>query len=306
MVLAQLKHLLTQFNHHTHIRLFRLLSLIRTICVRFGTLPYYRLYHFNTAAPISRIASIASDHPGSPRLLYAVTLWRARKLTELQFISIACAILAAAVIGAFSWTTIDQAYWLTHGFWHGSLVLSVLGLLIAAQQVTVLNFLGPMPSPKKIRQTKECLERYLPVLLSKDRSRYHPRQKMVFAWQCPLMFMSYSVCSFLAGITILVCTPLIQREGGWNDGCNIAVMYLSVCAIAGTTFVFCGFWIYHYVDLGFDEYHDGSDGEEADGSGNENGQSSRVVPAHVEMLSQPLSFVDSGHYSGFDAKRVNY
>ncbi|KAH4481140.1 hypothetical protein HBH89_249930, partial [Parastagonospora nodorum] len=89
MVLAQLKHLLTQFNHHTHIRLFRLLSLIRTICVRFGTLPYYRLYHFNTAAPISRIASIASDHPGSPRLLYAVTLWRARKLTELQFISIA-------------------------------------------------------------------------------------------------------------------------------------------------------------------------------------------------------------------------
>lgn len=220
------------------------MSLTTAVCVRVGTLPYYRLYHFNTAAPIRKIASIASDHPGSPRLLYAVTLWRARKLTELQFISIAvsckpisgcawvltgpkCAILAAAVIGSFSWTTIDQAYWLTHGFWHGSLVLSVLGLLIAAQQVTVLNFLGPMPSPKKTRQREKCLERYLPVLLSKDHSSYHPRQKMVFAWQCPLMFMSYSVCSFLAGITILVCTPLIQREGGWNDGCNVSNTSIS-------------------------------------------------------------------------------
>jgi hypothetical protein len=209
------------------------------VCVRLGTLPYYRLYHFNTADPISKIASIASDHPRSPRLLYAVTLWRARKFTELQFISIAvschlglpsapvlmrrkCAILAAAVIGAFSWTTIDRAYWLTHGFWHGSLVLSVLGLLIAAQQVTVLNFLGPMPSPKKIRETENCLERYLPVLLSKVGPKYYPRQKMVFTWQCPLMFMSYSVCAFLAGITVLVCTPLIERKGGWNDGCNVS------------------------------------------------------------------------------------
>jgi hypothetical protein len=58
-------------------------------CVRVGTLPYYRLYYFNTENPISKIAVIASQEPRSFRLLYAVTLWRARKLTELQFISIA-------------------------------------------------------------------------------------------------------------------------------------------------------------------------------------------------------------------------
>lgn len=87
---------------------------------------------------------------------------------------------------------------------------------------------------------------------------------------------------------------------------EIAVMYLSVCAVAGATFIFCGFWIYHYVDLGLDENHDGSDVEEADGSGYEIVQSSRAVPTHVEMLTQPLSFGVSGNYSGFDAKRVNY
>lgn len=93
--------------------------------------------------------------------------------------------------------------------------------------------------------------------------------KMVFTWQCPMMFMAYSVCAFLAGLTILVCTPLIRREGAWNAGCNvrpllllllematkcaqIAVMYLTVSAIAGTMFVFCSYWVYYYVDLDFE------------------------------------------------------
>jgi hypothetical protein len=59
------------------------------VFVRLGTLPYYRLYHFNTVNPIQKIASIASEQPRSSKLLYAVALWRERKLTELHFISIA-------------------------------------------------------------------------------------------------------------------------------------------------------------------------------------------------------------------------
>lgn len=30
---------------------------------------------------------------------------------------------------------------------------------------------------------------------------------------------------------------------------EIAVIYLGVAAIAGAVFVFCSFWVYHYVDL---------------------------------------------------------
>jgi hypothetical protein len=58
--------------------------------VRVATLPYYRLYHFNTAQPLEKIAKIASESPfDSSRLLGAMAFWRARKLAELQFISIA-------------------------------------------------------------------------------------------------------------------------------------------------------------------------------------------------------------------------
>jgi hypothetical protein len=53
------------------------------------TLPYYRLYYFNTVAPIERIATLASQSPLDTRkVLRAIASWRARKLAELQFITI--------------------------------------------------------------------------------------------------------------------------------------------------------------------------------------------------------------------------
>jgi hypothetical protein len=136
-----------------------------------------------------------------------------------------CTVLAAAVIGAFSWTTIEEAHWLTHGFWHASLLLSILGILLSASQVAVLHLLGPLPPSNNPVRVQEAIDRYRPLLLSNvpdSHGNKGPRKKMVFTWQCPMMFMSYSVCGFLAGLTILVCTPLIRRDGKWNAGCNVS------------------------------------------------------------------------------------
>lgn len=127
---------------------------------------------------------------------------------------------------------------------------------------------------------------YLPLMLtevkrsgralrleSEDIGVWKPRWKMVFTWQCPIMSMAYSVCFFLAGLTIFVCTPLIRRKPWGTESnvsclpiCNIiqkasrlltdqkiAVVYLSVSAIAGGTLMFCSFWIYHYIDLEDDD-----------------------------------------------------
>jgi hypothetical protein len=53
------------------------------------TLPYYRLYHFNTIEPLEKIAKLASQTPtDSKKLLRAISSWRSRKLSELQFITI--------------------------------------------------------------------------------------------------------------------------------------------------------------------------------------------------------------------------
>lgn len=116
--------------------------------------------------------------------------------------------LAAAVIGSFSWTSIPQAYWLASALWHSSLVLSVLGILLSAQQVAVLDLLGPPVEDGGMGSG--TVKKYLPLLLTKmgeeslrqeaDGGRaYRPRWKMVYTWQCPMMFMSYSFARFWLG-----------------------------------------------------------------------------------------------------------
>lgn len=117
--------------------------------------------------------------------------------------------MAAAVIGGFSWNTIRDAYWLASAFWYISLVLSILGIMLSAQQVTVLQVLGRLP----IQPGHDShVRRFLPLIMTETQPPllelkslhvqdtlgiWKPRWKMIFIWQCPTMFMSYSVCFFL-------------------------------------------------------------------------------------------------------------
>lgn len=174
-------------------------------------------------------------------------------------------------------------------------MLSILGLLLSTQQIAVLHLLGADDAHGEPSSDKMDVARYLPLMLTEVR-RHHsptgsrrevvemkawrPRWKMVFTWQCPIMFMSYAVSFYLAGLAIYVCTPLI-RGHGWNAGSNVsllslvlldrvhfpawnillmlqetAVLFLTIFAVAGGVFMFCSFWIYHYVDL---EYESGQD-----------------------------------------------
>ncbi len=151
------------------------------------------------------------------------------------------AILAAATIGSFSWGAIADAYWLASAFWYSSLILSILGLLLAAQQVSVLQLLGKPPTlVGEGYAEKEGVRRFLPLILTEVRPRqsridstssfdsvgeWRPRWKMVFIWQCPFMFLSYSVCFFLAGLTLFVCTPLIRGDK-WNTGSNVSFLFI--------------------------------------------------------------------------------
>lgn len=143
--------------------------------------------------------------------------------------------LAAAVIGSFSWATLAEAYWLASALWYSGLVLSILGILMSAQQASVLEILG---GRLKNDQSQECIRfirRYLRFLLreiydvdtgnmsgnSLSIGTWTVRWKMVFVWQCPAMFMSYSACFYLAGLTIYVCTPFIRGDP-WGAGSNVS------------------------------------------------------------------------------------
>ena len=59
------------------------------IFVNIATLLYYRVFRFNTLQPILLIAAYTSQPEGNHKVLYHLDRWRTRKLSELQFISVA-------------------------------------------------------------------------------------------------------------------------------------------------------------------------------------------------------------------------
>ena len=96
----------------------------------------------------------------------------------------------------------------------------MVGLLLGAQQAAVLDLLGEPREHSDPHITTIDLNRYLPLMLRVRRARTSsgipeiggPRWKMIFIWQCPVMFMSWSAGLFYMGLVILVCSPLIQRS----------------------------------------------------------------------------------------------
>ncbi|KAI4158261.1 MAG: hypothetical protein LQ342_007596 [Letrouitia transgressa] len=130
-----------------------------------------------------------------------------------------CAILAAAVIGSFSWDNITEPYWLASALWYSSLVLSILGVMISAQQVSILELLGVRRNHRgDPLLTVSDVRRYLPLMLTE----VHPHQSALGS--------------------------AVQMTDGARPA--IAIVYLAVFGVAGAVFEFCSFWGYHYVDLG--------------------------------------------------------
>jgi len=134
------------------------------------------------------------------------------------------------VIGCFSWGPIVDEYWLGPAFWYTILVLSILAILLSSSQAFLFNALK--------EPSVEDYQHYLPLIVatldnsphvneeltSPNESRlpmdtlFVPKWKMMFTWQCPMMFMAYSVISFLGGLTIYVCTPLFNGEFSTDRG----------------------------------------------------------------------------------------
>ena len=113
-------------------------------------------------------------------------------------------------------------------FWYSSLMTSVCGILIAAQQISLLILLGELPGPP-MAVSRRRLERHLGQLLipvavggSEERQQsvvvYQKSWKQIFTWQVPMMFVGYSFLFYFIGLTVVVCTPLIKQTEWGPDG----------------------------------------------------------------------------------------
>ncbi|KAF3909569.1 hypothetical protein AA313_de0205487 [Arthrobotrys entomopaga] len=221
-------------------QLFRLLVLL-------VTLPYHRFFLYNNLRPVEIIEKFApyGTENGSPdreKICGLLKNWRARKKGELDFISIAGVAITAIVTATLSWAAVEQSHWVGIACFYSSLIMSIIGMLLSAQQVTLLTLLGEFPDDWR-RVKKKFIEGYLNQLLTEEKNhnlsdqivREIPRSErryivhrwrlswqMIFVWQIPMMAVGYGFLFYIIGLSALVLTPLFRD--GWGDDAKVNIL----------------------------------------------------------------------------------
>ncbi|KAK6540579.1 hypothetical protein TWF694_009369 [Orbilia ellipsospora] len=202
------------------------------------TIPYYNIFWYNNLNSVSRILAAESD---SIKLIDAANGWMDKKSSELKFVQVASAIIAAAVIASFSWPNIGTDYWLCPALWYSSLVLAGFALLVSSQQVAIIESFGKI----SIDSSEQDLLRVINsiVRLKRVGSGYELSWNSVYIWQSSMMSLSYSWCAYMAGLTLHVCSPLIMGKRSGPEF-RTAIMFIVVAGFTCINFSWCSYWVY--------------------------------------------------------------
>ncbi|KAK3940916.1 hypothetical protein QBC46DRAFT_312694 [Diplogelasinospora grovesii] len=253
--------------------------------VQLVTLPYHRFFTYNTLRPAQEIERLArtggsitqrDDTPGREALYTVLVGWRARKKDELSFVALAATVLTAIVTASFSWPNVGGSYWVGPAFWYASLSTSICGIFLSAQQLSMLSLIGELPAGGYEMMSARMLERHLNQMLAhrkkqglrrlvretaaaeeEEEGRGGEAQnegkewtlcwRLVFTWQCPMMFIAYATLFYIIGLTVVVCTPLIWEDFGPNS--YIAVAYIATMGLTWGLFAFCSLGGYNAISL---------------------------------------------------------
>ncbi|KAF2275034.1 uncharacterized protein EI97DRAFT_459670 [Westerdykella ornata] len=183
------------------------------------------------------------DLGGDPRALaFLIRDWKFDKYAELQSVQVAATFCAGASLATLSWTKTPSPHWLTTALWFSSLICSIWAIVTSIQTRSILD---DLPNREQLTSHFPDAEvrRIRYVIL-----RYKGRPSvmhwvMLFAWQFPSMMMAWAWCTFLAGLTVYVCTPFVKGSR-WEEGHKIAVVYLAVGSVGLVTYFFSSIFVY--------------------------------------------------------------
>lgn len=175
-------------------------------------------------------------------------------------------LLAAAVIGSFSWPIPETVHWLGPASWYASLIMSFCAVLLSASEHFLYAASRDTTQHPDLRRRLNMVVRIkgggsgdlmlsptnLPGSAVQPQSQQQAAQRstgtaggqgsanartppvraevrwnMVFTWQAPMMLLSYSLIGFLMGLTICVLTPLYDGRD-FDDACKVYIpLFLS-------------------------------------------------------------------------------
>lgn len=116
--------------------------------------------------------------------------------------------MASAVTASFSWDGFQaNASWFTRGTWYGSIIFSLVSVMVAFHHIILFANFGTDPQgPRKLLEA-----------ISKNGK---PDFIFLYVLQVPVMLLSFSLMSYFMGLSLLVIFPLWGEE--WGVGMKVS------------------------------------------------------------------------------------
>ncbi|KAK3384943.1 hypothetical protein B0H63DRAFT_522291 [Podospora didyma] len=213
--------------------------------VQLITLPYRRFFTYNTLRPVQDMVSHAARgvDPTSPdrQSLHAVLVsWRSRKKDELGFVAVAHTghrRPSAKVMERHLNQILGRRQSILPAVRHDDVGGDDNDNMPGGELTWVLNW------------------------------------RLIFSWQCPMMFIAYSTLFYLVGLSVVAGTPLIAEE--WGPSSYVSVAYFASLGLGLALFALCSLAGYNRISMHDEE--DGSDtGIDARGASTTNPDESKV------------------------------
>jgi hypothetical protein len=116
-------------------------------------------------------------------------------------------LIASAVTGSIQWQLLATAHWFVYPVWYGTLLLSLVCIMVAFYLTILMANFSIHPNGQEI---------LLKTLRQKNDER-KARWISLFTLQLPIMLFSYSLISYVLGLLLLVMRPLWNIAWG-KDG----------------------------------------------------------------------------------------
>ncbi|KAF2688372.1 hypothetical protein K458DRAFT_427967 [Lentithecium fluviatile CBS 122367] len=169
-------------------------------------------------------AFLQDDASAPPPLTHAdnaIIAWRKARISELNTINIAGALIAAVVSSAFSWYNIEAAPWTAKAGFYVAFVFAIFAVSSSTQQLITLHGSGPRTVSK------------MRVYLSERIMSRHAR----FALNMPVSMLDMTIVMLLVGFFIVVYDRA-AKSGICNDDGKIAfVVSLAAAFVLVSHFV---------------------------------------------------------------------
>ena len=142
------------------------------------------------------------------------------------------------VVSCLQWPGTINGHWTATVAFYASILLSFVAIVMGSQQLLVLPNERPQPSDEDVESStaldskdrfnkdlKESDEEYLQAVIRRLRDTCYddrPNTFLVFALQAPIMLLTGSVMTFLAGLASVVFSPL-AKQLVWDENAKVLI-----------------------------------------------------------------------------------